>query len=130
MPEPICLDSKSIYGNTTTKKAIYNNTYGMFGVNLGALDRPTSTASLERSKLSQMKAPQADVSAADGYKFTSPRHGFEQQHSKDRILNTTFQQKKFQDFERRAKQQERLNYHIIKQNRGATTMKKTGGRPN
>lgn len=75
------------YGNTTSKKMIYHNSYGMFGVNLGG--RPTSTASLERSKLSQYaRVPPADVSGTDGY--NSPR-GFEHQHSKDRILNTTFQ---------------------------------------
>ena len=68
--------------------------------------------------------PQVDASLVAAGVYQSPLHGLQPHHSKERILNTTFQQKKFQAFERKAKQQEQLNYQIIEQNRGATASKK------
>lgn len=59
--------------------------------------RPQTTIAREKQQqwLRAARVPQTELSLVENFRCSSPLQGLEVQHSKDRILNTTFQQKKF-----------------------------------
>ena len=71
-------------------------------------DRSPSPGSRDGPRMSSChQIPYAEITLVDRVtnRPTPPAH-YEKHFSQDRILKTTFQQKKFQDFERSAKQTE------------------------
>lgn len=97
-------DANITYGNTTSKKMVYTHSTQMFNAMTSGEERPTSPIGAAKSKVphnaNNTVVPQTEINLVESgikYNSPSPLRGFElNHHSKDRILNTTLQQKKFE----------------------------------
>ena len=84
-------------------------------MNRGKPRQPSKTRRGQRHSQADLRVERHHTDGQGQLGFSSPPQLRAQHYNKERILNTTFQQQKFQGFEQRAKQKERQNDQNVQQ---------------